>query len=246
MKKELPVRHWPTLPETAVIGDMLAEAPTRVAAMAAHAEGFSTSAAAFLPAGRDLASLRSAAVGCTACDLCGPATQTVFGEGPADAAIVLVGEQPGDQEDRAGRPFVGPAGGVLDAALGAAGIDRRAVYLTNAVKHFRFVDQGWYREHHRADVHHVNACRPWLDAELSAIVPKVVVCLGATATRAVLGPTFRFADRRGEIVPVASGPKAVATFHPSAVLRTTAAGRSDDVYAALVEHLAAARRLVSE
>ncbi|QEL17113.1 UdgX family uracil-DNA binding protein [Limnoglobus roseus] len=243
MKKELPVRHWPTLPETAIIADLLAEAPVRVAEMVAHAEGPARSAAAFLPPHRDLASLREAATGCTACDLCGPATQTVFGEGKADARIVLVGEQPGDQEDREGRPFLGPAGEVLNAAMHAAGLDRGAVYVTNAVKHFKFSMSGLFRQHRTADVREVNACQPWLAAELDLIRPAVVVCLGATATQAVLGRPFRFADRRGEVVPLESHARAIATYHPAAVLRAPTPERAAEMRADLIRHLAVARGL---
>lgn len=242
MRKELPVRHWPTLPETVAIPAMLAESADRVAAMVRHTEGFTTTAAAFLPAARDLGSLRTAAAGCEACGLCRPATQTVFGEGPADARLMLVGEQPGDQEDVAGRPFVGPAGEVLNDALAAAGIDRRGVYVTNAVKHFKFDRLGLLRQHRRADVREVEACKPWLAAELEAVQPSVVVCLGATAAASVLGRLFRFSERRGEVVQTVGGVTAIATYHPSAVLRGHA--RAVAIRADLTAHLARARELV--
>jgi DNA polymerase len=242
MKRELPVRHWPTLPEAALIPELIADATARTATMVAHTEGFAQTAADFFPAARDLDSLRAAARGCAACGLCGPATQTVFGEGPPDARIVLVGEQPGDREDREGRPFVGPAGALLDSALDDAGLSRDRVYMTNAVKHFKFEQHEYFRMHHRADVREQAACRPWLVAELDAIDPKVIVCLGATAARAVLGPVYRAADR-GAPVPTAWKAQAVPTYHPSAILRHPDPERAEAMRADLVRHLTLARRL---
>jgi DNA polymerase len=244
MRKELPVRHWPTLPETAIIPSLLAEAPERVANMVRHSEGHARSAADFLPQRRDLPGLREAARRCTACDLCKAATQTVFGEGPETARIMLVGEQPGDREDIEGRPFVGPAGQLLDEALSEIGLDRNDVYLTNAVKHFKFDLMGVLRAHHRADVREIAACQPWLAAEMEAVRPKVVVCLGATATQSVLGRMFRFTDRRGEVVETETGIQALATFHPAAILRMPNADRAAEMRADLVRHFGIARRLV--
>lgn len=242
MKKELPVRHWPTLPEAAIIPELIAGAAGRTLGMVGHTEGFGQTAEDFFPAARDLNSLREAARGCAACGLCGPATQTVFGEGPADARIVLVGEQPGDREDREGRPFVGPAGSLLNAALEDAGLSRDRVYLTNAVKHFKFEQHDYFRMHHRADVREQAACRPWLVAELDAINPQVIVCLGATAARAVLGPVYRSADR-GAAVPTAWRAPAVPTYHPSAILRHPDPDRAEAMRADLVRHLSFACRL---
>lgn len=158
------------------------------------------SAADFLPSGRSLSTLREAAASCRGCPLWAPATQTVFGAGPADARVVLVGEQPGDQEDRRGEPFVGPAGRVLDQALDEAGIDRGAAYVTNAVKHFKFEERGKRRLHKTPSATEVRACRPWLTAEIEALAPDVLVPMGATAAKAVHGPDFRVTRHRGEVI----------------------------------------------
>jgi DNA polymerase len=182
-----------------------------------------TTAADFLPERRDLAALADAAAGCRGCDLWKPATQTVFGDGPEGARVVLVGEQPGDQEDKEGEPFVGPAGGVLDRALEAAGIDRSTTYVTNAVKHFRFEERGKRRIHKTPSATQVRACGPWLAAELQALAPDVTVALGATAAKSLLGPGFRVTKQRGEILEV-DDRTMVATVHPSSILR----GPSED------------------
>jgi DNA polymerase len=156
---------------------------------------------------------------CRACELWKRGTQTVFGEGPVDAKVMLIGEQPGDKEDLAGRPFVGPAGALLDRALEAAGVDRKAVYVTNVVKHFDWEERGKWRIHKKPRPEHIQACRPWLDAELAALRPKVVVCLGATAAQALLGRTFRVTRQRGEFVSSDLAPHVMATVHPSSLLR---------------------------
>jgi uracil-DNA glycosylase len=168
---------------------------------------------------RTLDELRADAADCKACDLWKTGTQTVFGEGEPTAEIVFVGEQPGDKEDLAGRPFVGPAGRVLDEALEAAGIDRSLAYVTNAVKHFKWVGRGKRRIHQKQNAAETAACRPWLDAELAVLEPKVLVPLGATAAQALLGRQFRVTKQRG--VPVESdlAPHVVATVHPSSILR---------------------------
>ena len=174
----------------------------------------------FLPEpGAGLDALREAARGCRGCDLWKPATQTVFGEGPADATFVLVGEVPGDREDRAGRPFVGPAGRELDRALEAAGIDRAETYVTNAVKHFRFEERGKRRIHQKPDAKQVKACRPWLLAELDTLRPEVLVLLGATAAKSLLGSRFRLMAERGRPLDSDLAPVVIATIHPSAILR---------------------------
>ncbi|MGY1689106.1 UdgX family uracil-DNA binding protein [Geodermatophilus sp. SYSU D01105] len=207
------------------------------------------------PTGVGLEGLRSAAAGCTACELWQGTTQTVFGEGPETARIVFVGEQPGDQEDRKGEPFVGPAGRLLDKALAEAGIDRRDAYVTNAVKHFRFTQKGKRRIHQTPGPEHLRACRPWLEAEFAVLQPEVVVCLGATAAKALISPSFRITKDRGQLLPwtapgvaAAEGEPAdddedaphqtwmLATTHPSAVLRTPDEAR-DAAYAALVADL---------
>ncbi len=205
-------------------------------AVAAPAAG----AAAFVPEGAGLADLATAAAACRGCDLAdAPDTRTVFGEGRPDARCVLVGEQPGDIEDRRGRPFVGPAGTLLDRALTEAGFDREQLYVTNAVKHFRYRrGDGPRRIHQTPDARHVSACRPWLTAELNRIRPGVVVLLGATAGQALLGPQFRVTRMRGRLLPGPAGSNAqlLATLHPSAVLRADPASR-EQVYAGFVADL---------
>jgi DNA polymerase len=177
------------------------------------------SAAEHLPDTRSLPQLRDAAATCTGCDLYKNATQTVFGEGTRNAEIMLVGEQPGDREDLEGSPFVGPAGRLLDRALESAGIDRKKVYVTNVVKHFKWTERGKRRIHKKPSMAEITACRPWLDAEIEAVRPKVVVCLGATAAQAVIGREFRVSRQRGEFVKREDMPLLTATVHPSSVLR---------------------------
>ena len=167
-----------------------------------------------------LKAAREAAKTCTNCDLYENATQTVFGEGLAKAEIVLVGEQPGDQEDLAGKPFVGPAGRLLDKALEEAGIDRKLAYVTNVVKHFKWQPRGKRRIHQKPNAAEIAACRPWLDAELSLLEPKVLVCLGATAAQALLGRQFRVSKDRGVPVDSDLAPVVMATVHPSSILRS--------------------------
>lgn len=177
------------------------------------------SARRFIPPEPNLERLKAAAMGCMACPLHLRGTQTVFGEGPVDAQVMLVGEQPGDVEDVEGLPFVGPAGKLLDRALVAAGIDRSRVYVTNAVKHFKWVQRGKRRLHSKPGSLEIQACYPWLEAEVAAIRPKIIVCLGATAAQALLGPAFRVSRQRGEFVPSPLAPYVMATIHPSALLR---------------------------
>jgi uracil-DNA glycosylase family protein len=163
--------------------------------------------------------LQRAAAGCQACDLYRNATQTVFGEGPRSASVMLVGEQPGDREDIEGEPFVGPAGRLLDKSLDEAGISRRDAYVTNVVKHFRWRPRGKRRLHQKPNAEQIAACRPWLDGELRVVKPQVVVCLGATAARALLGAKFRVTKQRGEFLEPDFAPLATATVHPSSLLR---------------------------
>ncbi|MBV8980131.1 MAG: UdgX family uracil-DNA binding protein [Acidimicrobiia bacterium] len=172
-----------------------------------------------VPAERDLDTLRAAAAGCQACDLWKTGTQTVFGEGTRKADVALVGEQPGDQEDKEGRPFVGPAGRVLDEALEAAGIDRTKVYVTNTVKHFKWTAQGKRRIHKKPNATEIGACRPWLSAELESVKPRMLICLGATAAQALLGRNFRVTQDRGRLVESPLAPMVMATVHPSSILR---------------------------
>ncbi|MDB5294724.1 MAG: hypothetical protein JWO31_707, partial [Phycisphaerales bacterium] len=282
MKKELPVRHWPTLPETRLIPDLLHDAPRRVEEMirkarqAARPGGdrplprppadgaairgrvsradvppFSVTAAArnlfgesagdpshsdeantaggpdagwgagrFISGTLELPQLAAAAAGCRGCHLCDVGTKTVFGEGPAAARVMFVGEQPGDQEDHAGRPFVGPAGQLLDQALVDAGVDRGQCYVTNTVKHFKWEPRGTRRLHVKPNAREVSACLPWLEAEIRAVRPAIVVCLGSTAAQALLGRDFRVTTQRGQPAPSPWAPWTMATIHPSALLRT--------------------------
>jgi DNA polymerase len=208
-----------------------------------RAGGVAESAAPLVPDKHRLPALRAAAEGCLACALGPPATQTVFGEGPASASLILIGEQPGDDEDRQGRPFVGPAGKLLDRALAEAGIERQRVYVTNAVKHFSFVYRGKRRLHQKPHVRYVHACQPWLAAELDAVSAKVIVCLGATAAQALLGARFTLTRNRGQVNEHASGKSVLATYHPSAALRAPDEAARRATFAALVEDLTRARQL---
>jgi len=185
--------------------------------------------------------LREAAKGCRACDLWKAGTQTVFGEGPRKAEAMLVGEQPGDREDIEGRPFVGPAGRVLDEALERSGIERDLVYVTNVVKHFKWRPRGKRRIHQKPNLEEVRACRPWLDAELALVRPRVLVCLGSTAAQALLGRDFRVTRERGRFVESPLADRVTATVHPSSILR---AGDGDARRAAM-EQLVADLRVVA-
>jgi len=172
-----------------------------------------------LPEDLTLESVRAMASGCKACDLYKRGTQTVFGEGPKRARVMLVGEQPGDAEDIAGHPFVGPAGKLLDRALEEAGIDRRIVYVTNVVKHFKWEPRGKRRIHAKPNAGEISACRPWLETEIALVKPRVLVCLGATAAQALLGKSFKVSKQRGEFVESTLAPLVTATVHPSSILR---------------------------
>jgi DNA polymerase len=194
----------------------------------------------YLPKRLTLSSLRVAAEGCKGCDLWEHATQTVFGEGPEKATMLLVGEQPGDHEDMEGKPFVGPAGRILDEALEAAGIPRSSVYLTNAVKHFRWVRRGKRRLHEKPSAQQVRACRPWLEAEVRAVRPGLLVLLGATAAQSLLGPAFRVTQHRGQSMPTALGVPALATVHPSSILRSPDDKSRRDAMEAFIDDLRAA------
>ena len=178
-----------------------------------------TSAGVQIPSEATVAGLRDAAAQCTACHLYQKATQTVFGEGPETARVMLVGEQPGDAEDLAGHPFVGPAGKLLNRCLVEAGVDRKQTYVTNVVKHFKWVPRGPRRIHSKPGSAEIEACFPWLDAEIAAVKPKIVVALGATAAQALFGKSFRVTGDRGRLVPFSLAPCALATVHPSALLR---------------------------
>ena len=198
-------------------------------------------ARAFVPEHFTLAQLDRAAQNCQGCELYRAATQAVLGEGPARARIVMVGEQPGDREDLAGRPFVGPAGALLDRALADAGIERREVYVTNAVKHFKFEERGKRRIHKKPSTVEIAACRPWLEAELAIVQPELIVCLGATAARSVIGPRHRLLEERGRFFPSPLAEAVTATVHPSAILRSPDAARRQQSYEAFVKDLTAVR-----
>jgi uracil-DNA glycosylase len=200
-------------------------------------------AAPLVPERPTLEKLREAAVGCTACPLHETATQTVFGEGSAKADVVFVGEQPGDQEDLQGRPFVGPAGKLFDKALEDAGIDRSQVYVTNVVKHFKWQARGKRRIHQKPNWSEIAACRPWLEAELEVIQPRVLVCLGATAAQALLGRDFRVSRQRGELVESDLAANVIATVHPSSILRADEETREHE-YRELVRDLQTVAQLI--
>jgi DNA polymerase len=194
---------------------------------------------------RSLRSVASAAKRCRACDLWKLGTQTVFGEGPRSATAMFVGEQPGDQEDKAGEPFVGPAGRVLDKALETAGIDRSAIYLTNAVKHFKWRPKGKRRLHEKPNSAEVRACQHWLELELALVKPSLVVALGATAAQALLGPAFRVTQERGKVRSSPLASRVLATVHPSSILRAPEESRASEM-AAFVKDLRIAAKLIRE
>lgn len=199
--------------------------------------GAGDTAAPLIPPRPSISKLRQAARGCRACPLWKTGTQTVFGEGSRHAKVVFVGEQPGNDEDLAGKPFVGPAGKLLDKALVEAGINRDEVYVTNVVKHFKWEPKGKRRIHKKPNAREIAACRPWLDAEIDLLKPEVVVCLGATAAQALLGKDFKVSQRRGELVDSALAPHAVATVHPSSILRAPDEETRRAEYAHFVEDM---------
>jgi len=240
MLKEMPRKYWKNMPETALVAELIKGARARELAMVetARMTGPGDNAT------KAWAALRDEAAACTRCHLHKDATQTVFGEGPVDAALMLIGEQPGDQEDLAGRPFVGPAGQLLDDALAEAGIDRSAAYLTNAVKHFKFEPRGKRRIHATPDAGEISACRWWIEQELLIVRPRVVVALGATAARSLLGKAVTISRERGRAIPLDSGAEAWITVHPSYLLRLPDPEAKATQHAAFIADLrAAAARL---
>jgi uracil-DNA glycosylase family protein len=232
LRTHVPGRYWATMPETSIVPGLIVEARSRERRMC---ETNPVSAAEFIPPNGSLPVLREAVRNCRGCELCEYATQPVFGHGPPNAEMVLVGEQPGDQEDRDGMPFVGPAGQVLDRALGQVGLDRGSVYLTNAVKHFRFEERGKARIHKTASRGQIAACQPWLEAELASIRPKLIVCLGNTAVLSVVGRAAKVSELRGTVVPHRHALGVTATVHPSYILRMPE--RQDDEYRRFVDDL---------
>jgi DNA polymerase len=211
-----------------------------------NANADARSAEPFLPERRSLTALREAVQGCRGCDLYRDATQAVFGEGPAKAEVMFVGEQPGDSEDRQGRPFVGPAGHLFDRALEEAGIDRSTVFLTNAVKHFKWTPRGKRRIHKSPAAEEIRACHPWLEAELYAVKPKVVVALGAVGARALIGPGFKVTEQRGQLVETELPALVTATVHPSSILRAMDGKPRDAAYAAFLRDLGFVQRLLRD
>ena len=235
MTKEMPKKYWKNMPETALIPDLIAGAQAREHGMiaAAHADIGGNARVGW-------EALREEAMGCTRCPLHAPATQTVFGEGPTDARLMFVGEQPGDQEDLAGRPFIGPAGQLFDRALAAAGIDRTRVYVTNAVKHFKYEQRGPRRIHAKPGPAEIDACRFWIEQERLLIQPAVTVALGATAARSLLGRVVTISKTRGAPIDLPGGGIGWITIHPSYLLRLPDKAQAEDEYARFVEELKAA------
>ncbi len=218
MRSEMPVRYWQNLPEVALLPELMQRAEPRVQAMVTRQSNHPT-AAPFVPAEHTIPVLQAAMPRCEGCDLYKHATQVVPGAGHVNAALMLVGEQPGDQEDRQGAPFVGPAGRVLNDALDEIGIPRDQVFVTNAVKHFKFIQRGRLRLHQNPGMREINACKPWLAAEIDAVKPRVILCLGASAAKSLLGGTFALMKERGQIKQTSLAERVMATIHPSAVLR---------------------------
>ena len=242
MRSEMPQKYWKHLPETTLLPTLIRDAGIRVREMTEREHEAprrripEAPVQAPVEAG-SLAALRVEARECRRCPVWEPATQTVFGEGPSNARIMVVGEQPGDEEDLSGRPFVGPAGRLFARALGDLGIDRNTLYLTNAVKHFRFQPRGKRRIHSPPGVAHINACNGWLQREIALLKPERIVCLGATAARAVFGPGIRLAESRGVWRTRDDGIRAFATVHPAWVLRQANDTARADAYAGFVDDL---------
>lgn len=240
MRAQLPVGRWNNLPESRIIPELVRMSRGRVDQMI---DSQPLSASDFIPQGASMSVLREAVKQCGACELCRRATQAVWGEGDPEARIALVGEQPGDEEDLRGRPFVGPAGRVLDQAIEAAGLVRGELYLTNSVKAFRFEERGKRRIHQTPRSREIAVCRPWLQAELELVRPQVIVCLGSSAAQSVLGKKIVVGSERGHLIPRQTAQVAI-TYHPSAVLRVPDQAAQEQLFQALVEDLSLARRAV--
>ncbi len=240
MRSEMPVRYWQNMPEVQLLPQLMTAAAMRTETMIKSQK--TGTAEEFLPHERTLPALRTALPGCKGCELYCHAMHAVFGEGQARAGLMLVGEQPGDEEDKQAKPFVGPAGKVLNRVVDELGLDRSAMYVTNAVKHFKFVERGKRRLHQSPRLSEVTACRPWLLAEIEAVRPRVVVCLGATAAKSLLGAKFALMKERGRIVSSPYAETVVATIHPSAILRAAEAQGSEQLYDFLRQDLLLAHR----
>jgi uracil-DNA glycosylase len=237
MLKEMPKKYWHNMPETALVSALIKSAQTREVAMIENEVTLSSAAIT-------IEALRKEANSCRRCPLYGPATQLVFGEGPSEARLVFVGEQPGDQEDLAGKAFVGPAGQVLNRAIAEAGIDRSAAYVTNAVKHFKFKPQGKRRIHERPNVGEINHCRWWLTREVQIIQPDLIVALGATAARSLIGKTLAIGTNRGKILQSEEGVPVLITIHPSYLLRLPDPELAERERSAFVDDLRRAAEIV--
>ncbi len=231
MTKEMPKKYWKNMPETALIPELIASAQAREAGMIERRVTNGNNSTAWT-------ALRDEAIGCARCPLWKPATQMVFGEGPVHATLMFVGEQPGDQEDLAGHPFVGPAGQMFDKALAAAGIDRTRTYVTNAVKHFKFDQRGKRRIHAKPGASEIEACRWWIDQERAIIRPKLTVALGATAARSLFGKVMTIGKSRGQALTLSDGGEAWVTIHPSYLLRIEDKAAADAEYERFVDDLA--------
>lgn len=243
MRSEMPVRYWKNLPELQTLPKLLNEADGRVQTMLARQP--KVTAASFLPQNRTLPVLQQAIHACEGCELYRCASQPVFGRGPATARLLLIGEQPGDEEDRSGEPFIGRAGRLLDTLLAEAEIDRTAAYVTNAVKHFKFTARGKRRLHENPRASEIFACRPWLLAELEAVRPELVVCLGATASKSLFGSSFGLMRERGELLSSPYADRVIATLHPSAILRAVDPERSAQMRSMLLADLKLANSVLS-
>lgn len=243
MRQEMPQKYWKNLPEAHLLPQLIREAGARVQSMVDRMpEAPRRHVPAPVPVVRpaesgSLAAVRVSAARCRACPLWEPATQTVFGEGPDDARVMIIGEQPGDEEDLAGRPFVGPAGRLFDRALAELGMDRSRFYITNAVKHFKFEQRGRWRLHRNPERSERQACRPWLQAEIAQVKPSHMVCLGGTAAEAVFGRGFSLMEERGRWLPLAGGTMAMATVHPAFVLRQPVGAARDRAWTLMVDDL---------
>lgn len=241
MRAQLPVSRWKNLPEAQAIAELVRTSRGRVQQMA---DAQPRAASDFIPLNANLAVLRDAVRQCGACELCRRATQPVWGEGDPQARIMLVGEQPGDEEDLAGRPFVGPAGQVLNQAMADAGLERAEMYLTNAVKAFKFEERGKRRIHQTPRAREISTCRPWLIAEIELVKPTMIVCLGANAAQSVLGRKVQIGAERGKLLVHGTSP-VIVTYHPSAILRVPEKAMQQELYSLLVSDLGAAHRAVS-
>lgn len=245
MKKEMPVRYWKNLPETSTITNLLMEAPARVEKMLKHTEGWHKSASDFIPDSHDIDLLRTAAKKCEGCPLYVTGTQTVFGEGLQNAKLMLVGEQPDDEDDRLGRPFTGATGKILDQALNQVALERKDLYLTHAVKHFEFSIINGSRQNITPNLRKIIDCNQWLQAEIKTLAPKVIVTLGVVSGRAFFGPSFSLKESMGK-VQLLGEITVISTIHPSSVLRTNDSAQQEELLNNLISHLKIAKIITNQ